>query len=163
MDAAIGLHLHQYSGSGSDKGGAPERLAANGRGPRRGRILIMDDEPAVCATMARQLAIFGFEAEARSDGEAAVDAFRLAREGGCPFDAVILDLVVDNGWGGERTLGELRRLDPDVKALLCSGSLSGRTAEYLALGFRAVLAKPYSLSALRSVVEGVVPQPQPDR
>ena len=60
-------------------------------------------------------------------------------------------------------LGELRRLDPDVKALLCSGSLSGKTAEYLALGFRAVLAKPYSLGALRSVVEGVVPQPQPDR
>jgi hypothetical protein len=31
--------------------------------------------------------------------------------------------MVADGWGGERTLDELLKLDPEVKALVCSGSL----------------------------------------
>ena len=57
--------------------------------------------------MHRQLAICGYEVTAAVRGEDAVNAYRQAREAGRPFDAVILDLLVAAGWGGERTLVEL--------------------------------------------------------
>ena len=127
--------------------------AAPGRGPRRGRILVMDDSRMVCETMRRQLVIFGFEVATAGDGQEAVAAYQQARRDGRPFDLVILDLLVDGGWGGERTLAELRGLDPGVKAMVCSGSLSGPPDAYSRQGFGAVLAKPYSLEDLRRKVE----------
>ena len=90
----------------------------------------MDDERLVREIMRRQLAICGYEVTAAVHGEEAVNAYRQALEAGRPFDAVILDLLVAAGWGGERTLVELLRLDPGVKALVCSGSLSGPEAHY---------------------------------
>lgn len=127
--------------------------AAPGRGPRRGRILVMDDNRMVCETMRRQLVVFGFEVATTGDGQEAVAVYEQARKDGKGFDMVILDLLVDGGWGGERTLAELRRLDPAVKAMVCSGSLSGPSDAYARQGFGAVLAKPYALEELRRKVE----------
>jgi CheY-like chemotaxis protein len=117
----------------------------------------MDDNRMVRETMRRQLAICGYEVVMSADGQEAVQAYRDARSAGHPFDAVILDLMVDTGWGGERTLQALMQLDPCVNALLCSGSLAGSGAEYVKKGFRAVLTKPYSLGDLRLMVEAALP------
>lgn len=157
VDESVGLRLQQCSGSGATGSGESAHPAAPGRGPRRGRILVMDDERQVREIMHRQLAICGYEVVAAADGREAVAAYRQAREAGQPFDAVILDLMVPDGWGGERTLSELRRLDPGVKALLCSGSLSGPREDYEKKGFSGVLGKPYALGALRTVVEAMLP------
>ena len=127
--------------------------AASGRGPRRGRILVMDDDRQLRDMLRRQLAVFGFEVELVAEGREAVAAYAKARGDGKPFDMVVLDLLVDGGWGGERTLAELRGLDPGVKAMVCSGSLSGPPDVYSRQGFGAVLAKPYSLEELRRKVE----------
>ena len=152
----VGLNLEPRSGSRSEKTGESEQLAASGRGPRRGKVLIMDDDRMVRETMHRQLAICGYEVTAAVHGEDAVSAYRQARDAGLPFDAVILDLMVDAGWGGERTLVELQRLDPGVKALVCSGSLAGPRAHYEQQGFRGVLGKPYALADLRGQIEAVL-------
>lgn len=127
--------------------------AASGRGPRRGRILIMDDDRLVRDMMYRQLAICGYEVTAADRGEDAVKAYSGAREAGRPFDAVILDLLVTAGWGGERTLVELQRLDPGVKALICSGTLAGPREHYEKKGFRGVVGKPYTMAELRGELE----------
>lgn len=116
----------------------------------------MDDDRMVRETMYRQLAICGYEVVAAVQGEDAVHAYQQAREAGRPFDAVILDLQVETGWGGEQTLGELLRLDPGVKALVCSGSLEGPKSGYEQKGFRGVIGKPYSLAELRAQVEAVL-------
>jgi len=130
--------------------------AASGRGPRRGRILIMDDESQVREIMYRQLAICGYEVMAAVHGEEAVKAYSQALEAGRPFDAVILDLLVANGWGGERTLDELLRLDPGVRALVCSGTLAGPRKHYEKKGFRGFIGKPYTLAELRGELETVL-------
>jgi CheY-like chemotaxis protein len=114
-------------------------------------------------TMRRQLAIFGYEVAATVHGEDALSAYRQAREAGQPFDAVILDLMVADGWGGEQTLSELLRLEPDVQALLCSGTLSGPVAEDRRKGFCGVLSKPYGMSELRGVLEAALPATGPPR
>ena len=116
----------------------------------------MDDDRMVRETMHRQLAICGYEVAAVVHGEDAVNAYRQAREAGRPFDAVILDLMVDAGLGGEQTLVELLKLNPGVKALVCSGSLEGQKAWYEKKGFRGVLGKPYSLADLRAEVESLL-------
>ena len=46
---------------------------------------------------------------------------RRAKESGKTFAAVILDLTVQKGIGGEKTLRKLRELDPAVKAVISSG------------------------------------------
>jgi len=71
--------------------------------------------------------------------------------------SLILDLLVPAGWGGEQTLVELLRLDPEVKALVCSGTLREPRAYYERQGFRGVLGKPYSLTELRGQVEALIP------
>ena len=152
----VGLNLEPRSVSRAEQTEESAHLAVPGRGPRRGRILIMDDDRMVRETMRRQLAICGFEVAATVHGEDAVRAYRQAREDVRPFDAVILDLVVEAGWGGERTLAELLRLDPGVKTLVCSGSLEGPKEHYEKMGFRGVLGKPYSLADLRVAVEAAV-------
>lgn len=156
MEGFIGLRLEQRSASGA--GGAEESAfpATSGRGPRRGRVLVMDDDRTVRETMRRQMVILGYEVVVTADGQEAVAAYRQGREEGQPFDAVILDLMVPSGWGGEQTLAELLKLDPGVKALVCSGSLSGPVAAYRMQGFCGVLSKPYALGELRGVVEAAL-------
>lgn len=154
--ATVGLSLETRSGSGVERTEESAHIAAPGRGPRRGKILIMDDHQMVRETMRRQLAICGYEVLAAAHGEEAVNAYRQAREEARPFDAVILDLMVDGGWGGEQTLAELMVLDPGVKALVCSGSMEGPKAHYEKKGFRGVLGKPYALADLRRELEAVL-------
>ena len=152
----VGLNLEARSPSRAEKAEEAEHLAASGRGPRRGRILIMDDDRMVRETMHRHLAICGYEVTEAVHGEEAVSAYRQARDARRPFDAVILDLMVDDGWGGERTLVELRNMDPGVKALVCSGSLEGPKAHYKRMGFSGILGKPYALADLRGQVEALL-------
>jgi hypothetical protein len=80
-------------------------------------------------------------------------AYEQARGNGKPFDKVVLDLLVDGGWGGEQALAELWKLDPGVKAMVCSGSLDASPEAYARQGFGGVLGKPYSLSELHLKVE----------
>ena len=155
--AAVGMRLETFSGSRSGGSAESAHVAASGRGPRRGRILIMDDDRTIRETMRRQLAICGFEVVPTAHGEEALTAFLEAKESGRPFDVVILDLMVDDGWGGEQTLRELLRLDPAVRALVCSGSLNCSKAYYQEKGFLGALAKPYSLDELRGEIDALLP------
>lgn len=116
----------------------------------------MEDDLMVRATMRRQLAICGYEVTAVAHGEDAVSAYEQARDGGRPFAAVILDLKVAAGWGGEQALVELLRIDPGLRALVCSGTLEAPRAHYRNMGFRGVLGKPYSLADLRREVDAVL-------
>lgn len=152
-DVTLEMGFEPCSTSGIPGAGESTLRAAPGRGPRRGRILVMDDDRLMREMLRRQLAVFGFEVETFVDGREAVESYLRARDGGKPFDAVILDLVVDGDWGGERTLAELQRVAPGVKAMVCSGSLAKPAESYRRQGFSAVLGKPYSLTDLRLKLE----------
>jgi CheY-like chemotaxis protein len=156
IEGTVGLRLGQYPPAEPENSDDAAEAAARGRGPRRGRVLIMDDDRMVRDTMRRQLVIFGYEVVAAVDGEEAVRAYRQAREDGQPFDVVILDLQVPSGWGGERTISELQKLNPGVKALVCSGSLAGPVDAYQRQGFCGVLGKPYAMTELRTVLESAL-------
>ncbi len=126
--------------------------------PRLGalRLLLMDDEDAVRDSIGKMLRYLGQDVVLTSKGEEAIEAFGRAREEGRPFDAVLLDLTVRGGMGGQRTLERLRELDPSVTAIVISGySDSAVLANHERHGFVGRLEKPFRLTQLKSVLAGL--------
>jgi DNA-binding NtrC family response regulator len=80
------------------------------------------------------------------EGRSAVSKYQIALEGSAPYDAVILDLTIKGGMGGEATIKMLKAIDPTVKAIVSSGySNNPVVANYQAYGFCEVVAKPYEM------------------
>ena len=125
----------------------------------RGRVLVMDDEEPIRRVAERVLSGLGCEVEVAADGAAAVACYRAAREGGHPFDLVVLDLTVPGGMGGVEALAQIHQLDPRVQVVVSSGySDAAALADHLAHGFVAVMPKPWTAEELRQVVVDLVPK-----
>jgi signal transduction histidine kinase len=122
------------------------------------RVLVMDDEPAVRQLLRRMLLAEGVEVDLAEQGGQAVELYRQALQAGRPYDAVVLDLLVSGGEGGESALQRMREMDPRVRAIVSSASL-GEPAmtDPRACGFRAAIAKPYRSEELMEVLRRVVP------
>jgi PAS domain S-box-containing protein len=127
------------------------------------RILLMDDEEQLRILCEQMLTHLGYEVESVADGHAAIGAYRQAMENKNPFGMVILDLTVKSGMGGKNTLRELRRLDPDVLAVVSSGYDEDPVmTDPQRFGFATVLPKPYALKELTAVLETILPKPLRD-
>lgn len=113
------------------------------------RILVMDDEEVIRRVAGRMLSLAGHETVFTADGAEAVRTYLAARKGGRPFDLVIFDLTVPGGMGGKDALAELRKFDPEIRAVASSGYSSdpimAHPADY---GFRSALPKPYDIPDL---------------
>ncbi len=121
------------------------------------RVLVMDDDQSVRDMAALLLEAIGYTAETVSDGEAALDRFRAAREAGEPFDAVIMDLTIPDGMGGREAITALLAYEPGAKAIVSSGySTDPVMAEYQRYGFSGVLTKPYRLEEIATVLREVM-------
>ena len=123
----------------------------------KGKILVMDDEPVLREMVGDMLSHLGYDCESAKTGEQAIEMYLQARRAGAPFDALIVDLTVPGGMGGQEALRRLRALDPEVKCIVSSGySNDPIMAEYRAHGFAAVIAKPYQISHLGDVLHDVL-------
>jgi PAS domain S-box-containing protein len=123
----------------------------------KGKILVMDDEEMVREVLGRMLARLGYETEFAGDGSEAIKMFVQAQGVGQPFAAVILDLTVPGGMGGEETLAKLLEIDPQLKAIVSSGySDDSIMANFHKYGFSGVIAKPYRISELGKILNQVI-------
>ncbi|MFC1537464.1 PAS domain S-box protein [Gemmatimonadota bacterium] len=123
----------------------------------RGRILVMDDEQALREVISRMLEQIGHEVECANNGTQAVKIYKQAKESGQPFDAVILDLTIPGGMGGQETVKKLIEIDPEVKAIVSSGySNDPVLANFRDYGFNSKVSKPYRIEELREVVQSVM-------
>ncbi|OAQ21799.1 PhnD/SsuA/transferrin family substrate-binding protein [Thermosulfurimonas dismutans] len=121
------------------------------------RILIMDDEEGVREPVAEILRLSGFEVETAENGERALTIFKQALDAGTPFDLVILDLTVPGGLGGRDLLPKLRKLFPEVKAIVVSGYSQDPVMEkYKEFGFNGAIIKPFSHQALLATIERIL-------
>jgi PAS domain S-box-containing protein len=122
-----------------------------------GRILVMDDEEMVRHTLEIMLGRLGYQVTLARDGAEALELFQQAQASGQPFAAVILDLTVPGGLGGKETMEKLRRLEPQVKAIVASGySEDAIMAEYEKHGFKGVIAKPFRIADLSLALNKVL-------
>lgn len=113
------------------------------------RILIAEDEEALCALCARALAGDGHEVKTACDGSEALDL--LVREQGC-FDLLITDIRMPIMDGIALALAAGRDF-PELTILLMTGYADQRErAHGLDAIIHDVIAKPFSVAALRDTV-----------
>lgn len=125
------------------------------------RILVMDDDTSICKIFTLMLTRLGYEVESTSRGETAIECYKSARQAGTPFSAVILDLTVQEGLGGEATLKALKGIDPAVCAVCASGQSREATSEnYVKQGFKAVLPKPFRFQDVADCLRTVLGDPK---
>ena len=121
------------------------------------RILVMDDEEGVRNLTQKMLERLGYKVETVKDGVEAIETYKKQMDSGEPFDGVILDLTIKGGMGGDQAIKELIKIDPDVKAIVCSGYFNDPVmANYEEHGFRGAMAKPYQKADLESVLNKVL-------
>jgi CheY-like chemotaxis protein len=121
------------------------------------RILLMDDEKAICEITGIILRKLGYNPVVASTGEEALREYKNAIDSGTRFDIVILDLAVPGGMGGQETLDQLLKVDPGVKALVSSGNLSDPAVlSYAEHGFAGILIKPYNKAELDNAIKRVL-------
>jgi len=123
----------------------------------RGRVLVMDDEEMIRNVAVEMLRHMGYQAVSCANGDEAVSLYREAMESGKPFHAVLMDLTIPGGMGGEEAVRNLLGIDPDVRALVSSGYSDCQTIdEYRDHGFRGVVAKPYTIRELHRALRETV-------
>lgn len=117
------------------------------------RILILEDDAALCRLYKLMLAKMSLEVDTVPSGEQAVELFVSAHNAGAPYQAVILDLNVQEGMGGLETLAKLKTIDPRVYTIVASGtSQTDIRAEYQNHGFSDALPKPFRLTDIEVCV-----------
>jgi two-component system CheB/CheR fusion protein len=119
-----------------------------------GRILYIDDDPAVRHSITFLLRIEGYEIRACSDG---VEAVRVVTQEGFDPTLVIADSELPVGETGEQAIERVRAaLGRDAPALLLTGRMRETGAPMLAASHR-VLYKPVDASALLEAIAAVTP------
>jgi two-component system, cell cycle sensor histidine kinase and response regulator CckA len=122
-----------------------------------GRVLFMDDDDHICNLTASMLESLEYKFDIARNGEEAIVLYKRYLNIGRPYDAVIMDLTVIGGMGGEETFGHLKDLDPDVRAIVSSGYDNDDIArQYLDMGFCGYLTKPYRVTDLGKVLKAVL-------
>ncbi|MBP1734279.1 MAG: multi-sensor hybrid histidine kinase, partial [Deltaproteobacteria bacterium] len=125
--------------------------------PRKERILLMDDEDFVRDVTSEMLVQLGYEVQLAKDGDEAIEAYAKALEKGVLFDAVILDLTIPGGTGGDEAILKLLEIDPNVKGILSSGYADNNVMnDFREFGFKGVISKPFNFDELASVIANTV-------
>ena len=120
-------------------------------------ILVMDDEEMLRNLAQKMLERLGYKVETVKDGVEAIETYKKHMDSGEPFDGVILDLTIKGGMGGVQAIKELIKIDPDVKAIVCSGYFNDPVlANHEEHGFRGAMAKPYQMADLEQVLKKVI-------
>ena len=116
----------------------------------------MDDEEQILEMIDKMLGRLGHIATIARNGEEAIQLYKQSLETGNKFDAVILDLTIKEGMGGQETCERLLNLDPTVCAIVTSGhSDSPMMNEFKEYGFKAALAKPTTIHHLKESLKKV--------
>jgi len=122
---------------------------------RGGTLLVIEDDPALRATVTRVVQRVGFEVLAAVDGVEGVELFERHRD---EIQCVLCDLTMPR-MGGWETLAALRRLAPGLPVVLCSGFDEARVMEGSHAELpQAFLPKPYTIEALVKLINQVWPK-----
>jgi len=125
--------------------------------PRHGRVLVMDDEEGVREVLGQTLEGMGHAVELAENGQEAIEVFRSAQRLGRRFDAVLLDLTIREGMGGQETIQALLKIDPTVKAIAMSGYIDSPVIlEPERHGFKAAVEKPFDAGKLQEILSRVM-------
>lgn len=120
---------------------------------KRPLIMLVDDEPHVCALTQLMLCDEGYKVVTALDGDQAISIFEKLKP---HISLVILDLIMPS-MDGEDVFNRLRELDPNISVVLSSGFTDqAKLDRMLAHGLRGTIAKPYTQRRLLGQVREFV-------
>ena len=147
----------------ADLSAEEEHLPTKDKGTPRvtsARILIMDDDEQVCNIAQKMISKIGFQTSVVHDGSDALTVYKQAIKENNPFDLVLMDLTIPGGMGGKDAIVKMLDIDPTVKAIVVSGySNDPVLANYTEYGFKGMLVKPFTLSALKDRLDLILNNP----
>jgi signal transduction histidine kinase/CheY-like chemotaxis protein len=126
---------------------------------KKGWILVMDDMEAMRDVAGDILNLLGYECAFTEDGQTAINLYKENKQRGQAFDAVLFDLTVPGGMGGEEAANKLKEMDPNLKAIACSGYADSDIMQNFANSpFTTVVPKPYRIQEISDAIKSVLEQ-----
>ncbi len=123
----------------------------------KGKILVMDDEEIIRELAYEMLSSLGYDVTTVKDGSQAIDYYKKAIELNEPYDLVIMDLTIPGGMGGNETMKNLLKIDPDIIAVVSSGySNDPIMANFKEYGFRGIIPKPYKMMEVSDILHKLI-------
>jgi CheY-like chemotaxis protein len=151
-------HAHAAAAA-RDRRRIPRRRLAPRAVTSRGRVLVVDDEPAVLDTLRDMLEEMGYEASTAASGEQAIAAIATVQP-----HVVFLDLRMP-GISGLEALTYFRQHHRTVPVIVISGDTGQESAQKArAGGAFDLIAKPFAMATLQSLVAQAMrlaPRPRP--
>ena len=125
-----------------------------------GRVLVMDDEAVIRATVGDMLVSCGYSAVFCDNGKDAAALFVAEINARRPMAAVLLDLTIPGGMGGREAVAEIRKIDAEIPVFVVSGyaedPVMANPADY---GFTASICKPFRKSDLSGMLNKYMKKP----
>jgi len=132
-DKKVTRAIHEYQGSGE-------------------MILVVDDEPNQRKIASYMLQKLGYQTQAVSSGEEAVEYFKTHTA-----DLILLDMIMDPGMNGRATYEKIRKMHPTQKAIIASGFAETEDVKKTQeLGAGKFLKKPLTLELLGLAVKEIL-------
>lgn len=115
-------------------------------------IVVVDDEAPARTAVARILKASGYNVHALPGGQEAID-FAMSQ----PFDVLLTDFRMPGGLDGLTTVRAVRRVNPQVVAIIMTGNNSIDLAiQSLNLGVHGFVVKPFTAYELLSTIERTI-------
>ncbi len=148
------------TGAAREKAAEPVEVECAATTASQPTVLCMDDEPTIRDLTTAMLTMSGYGVVTTRDGQETLAIYREKMNQGRKFDVVVLDATIPGGMGGADTIRALLKIDPDVRAIICSGySDESALAAMEKLGFQASLPKPFTSKQLITLIDQIVHQP----
>jgi two-component system response regulator AtoC len=123
------------------------------------RVLIVDDDPAVCGLLRTFLGARGYNAITAAGADEALQRFH-----GEHPDAVLLDMVIPGSMDGLGALAALKKIDPDVPVIAMSGQGHANTVvQAMKLGAYDFVCKPFEDHEIEMLLASIMKQRQLSR
>jgi two-component system cell cycle sensor histidine kinase/response regulator CckA len=120
---------------------------------RSGRVLIVDDEESIRATVAQMIQKLGLTLELAEDGRQAVELYRANSDS---YDLILMDLTMPH-MNGEQAYAEMRKINPNTPVILMSGFSKDRTSSrFIGKGLAGFLEKPFTFPTLAELLDKVL-------
>jgi two-component system cell cycle sensor histidine kinase/response regulator CckA len=108
-------------------------------------VLLVDDEHMVIEGCREVLTKLGYHVSIARNGKHALEIYKENQD---KIDIAIIDMIMPELSGGE-TYDRLKKMNPDINVLLCSGhSINGQATQILERGCNGFIQKPFNIEVL---------------
>jgi CheY-like chemotaxis protein len=118
--------------------------------PDKTKVLVIDDDPAICVSVKAILEANGYETQTALSGKEGLEIFKKIEP-----DIVLCDMMMEDIDAGAKVAKIIKEERPDLPVFLLStiGEATARTIGLDELGFNGVFQKPVNFDLLLEVLE----------